>query len=65
MEEHQYITRFSAPNTMDKFPYGTRCKVLKQHGYNEYLQSSKDEENPVWINIGPVNTEIEYISPDE
>lgn len=65
-ENKDWYERSGPPNTMDKLPYGSRIRVSKGPTNNQfYIQSSKDEDNPNWIHLGPFQTEIQLIHPDE
>ena len=51
------IERFGEPSKMDTAPKGTLCKVSNSGEIVEfYLQSNKNEEDPVWISLGTFNT---------
>ena len=46
------ISRFSAPNKYDQYPFGTRCKVIKSDRFDLYIQFSHDENLPDWHMMG-------------
>jgi len=53
------------PNDMDKLPYGTRIKVHKEREqYDLYIQSNKDQDNPLWILMSTFDNHVEYSGPD-
>lgn len=51
MENQNWPIRYNAPNKFVKEPYATIVKVIKDTGYDLYIQISTDEENAEWLLI--------------
>ena len=49
----QSIKRNSPPNIYDQAPQGSTCLVTEADRKTWYIQTSSDEENPIWILAGP------------
>lgn len=45
------ISRTSEPSKLDTASLGTVCKVSNANGIEFYIQTSHNEENPIWILI--------------
>jgi hypothetical protein len=48
------IKRNSPPNIYDQAPLGSTCLVIEANRKTWYIQTSSDEENPIWMLAGPV-----------
>ncbi len=49
--ERVVLLRHSAPNLFDHAPYGTLCEVRYEGKRELYIQNSKDDANPKWIEV--------------
>lgn len=54
------LFRHSAPGQYDQAPYGALCEVGTDKK-ELYVQRSRDEENPVWVNMGEVKDELDKV----
>lgn len=53
------IIRHGEPSKLDHAEYNTRCQVLHGQEYDLYIQTSKNEEDPMWDFIGTFDLEDE------
>ena len=61
------IIRHGEPSSLDHAEYGIMCKTLfyNKPDYAIYVQTSKDESNPVWCFVGEFNNETENTIDEE
>lgn len=57
MDEPIVLSRHSEPSALDMAPYKSLCRVDIPHTscYELYVQSSKNENEPVWLKIDTIN----------